>query len=364
MLIHITKKLSDWLAPGKLPAPPEGFDKLYSWRGNITQEEGFEFIVFMNEASRYVVAVNRPCKGKNLSDMLFETLRGALLADNVNPAVIDRYIAECGEAKLYRNLGRKETAWLNKATDNVWYSMRESEESLAISQSASSAEVPLHTDASIDEVYRPNRKFYSLLEQYGLPIRGGKAFDLNVRLDLDGNDAVRNIRVSANITFEQLHAVLQKAFGWKNNHLHSFGLFKEWDENYYATPQVELVMTEEDFESNPEAKLVNGAFLSDYLPEFTKILYRYDFGDDWHHYIEVERVIDDCADNLPILLSGEGDAPPEDVGGTSGFAEFIRIINDSNDEDYEFQTNWAKRQFWNPFNFENTANAVKRSLDF
>jgi hypothetical protein len=88
MLIHITKKLSDWLEQSKLPASPEGFDKLYSWRSNITQEEGFEFIVFMNEASRYVVAFNRPCKEENLSDMLFETLRGALLADNINPAVI------------------------------------------------------------------------------------------------------------------------------------------------------------------------------------------------------------------------------------------------------------------------------------
>jgi hypothetical protein len=70
----------------------------YERSREITQEEGFEFIVFMNEASRYVVAANRPNKEKSISDILFETLRGALLADNVNPAVIDRYIAECGEA--------------------------------------------------------------------------------------------------------------------------------------------------------------------------------------------------------------------------------------------------------------------------
>jgi hypothetical protein len=158
--------------------------------------------------------------------MLFETLRGALLADNVNPAVIDRYIAGCGEAKLCRNLGRKETAWLNKATDNVWYSMRKSEESLTISQTASLAEVPPYTGAGIDEYCSPNQKLYSLLEQYGLPIRRGKAFDLTARLDLDGNDAVRKIRVSANITFEQLHTVLQTVFGWKNSHLTVSGCSK------------------------------------------------------------------------------------------------------------------------------------------
>jgi hypothetical protein len=123
-------------------------------------------------------------------------------------------------------------------------------------------------------------------------------------------------------------------------------------------------MTGVDSEENPDTKLVNGVILSDYLPEFTKILYRYDFGDDWRHYIGVENIIDDCTDNLPMLLSGKGDAPPEDVGGISGFAEFIRIINDSKDDEHEFQTNWAKRQFWSPFDFEKTADAAKRSLDF
>jgi hypothetical protein len=363
MLFHITKKLGEWLELSKLPSPPEVFDKLYSWRVNLTQEEDFEFIVFMNEASRYVVAVNKPDKGKKLSEMLFETLRGTLLADNINPAVIDRYIAECGDVKNIRNLGRKETAWLNKATDNVWFAMRDSDESFAISQTASSARVPPFTGAGFEEYYRPDEKFYSMLAEYGLPLRKGTAFDLTARLDLDGKDAVRKLRVSSNMTFEQLHKVLQKAFGWKNCHLHSFGLFKEWSEDYYAMPDVELVTTEEDFESNPDAKLVHGVMLLDYLPEFTKILYHYDFGDDWHHYIEIESVIDDCTDDLPLLLSGNGDAPPEDVGGTMGFAEFIRVYYDRKDDEHDFQTSWAKRQFWKPFEFESVADAVKRSLD-
>ena len=78
-----------------------------------------------------------------------------------------------------------------------------------------------------------------------------------------------------------------------------------------------------------------GVKLCDYLPMYNKILYRYDYGDDWHHYIEVENIIEDCGDSLPILLSGDGDAPPEDVGGAGGFAEFLEVMADPGHEDYE-----------------------------
>lgn len=361
MILHITKKLGEWLGLGKLPMNSGDFENLYSWRANLVQEDGFEFIVFVNEASRYVVFVNKP--NRNLPDMLIETLRGAMLADNVNPNVIDRYIKECGEVRFVRNLGRKETAWLNKATDNAWYATRNSEESIAVSQATSAVLVPLYTGLEVSEHYRPKDRFYSMLESYGLPIRSGRAYDLRVRLDLDGNYASRKLRVSANITFEQLHRILQKAFGWKNSHLHSFGMFKEWSKNYYATPDVELVLSEEDFENNPKAKLSANVKLSEYLPQFAKILYRYDYGDDWHHYIELENVIDDCKDELPVLISGEGNAPPEDVGGASGFAEFLKSIGDSNDTEHEFNKNWAKRQFWKPFDFESATRDVSRSLD-
>jgi hypothetical protein len=115
---------------------------------------------------------------------------------------------------------------------------------------------------------------------------------------------------------------------------------------------------------NPDAKLTANIKLSEYLLQYKKILYCYDYGDDWRHYIEIDKVIEGCTDELPLLLSGEGDAPPEDVGGAGGFAEFIRIINDPDDKDYEFNSNRAKRQFWKPFDFETVKGAVKRSLDF
>jgi hypothetical protein len=49
--------------------------------------------------------------------------------------------------------------------------------------------------------------------------------------------------------------------------------------------------------------------LSEYLPEYNKIIYEYENGNgnSLPHYIEIDVVIDDCKDILPLLLSGEGD---------------------------------------------------------
>ena len=62
------------------------------------------------------------------------------------------------------------------------------------------------------------------------------------------------------------------------------------------------------------------------------------------YYLEVENIIDNCEEELPILLSGEGDAPPEDVGGRGGYAEFLDIIADPGHEEYGHMKEWSKSQ--------------------
>ena len=360
MTLHITKKLADKLKLA--PAPQEAGDALYSWRANYVQGHGFHFVVFMNDASRFTVVINeaKAAKLKKLPELFLHTLRETLLAFSVNPEVIEQYIADAGSVTYTKNSDRKKTAQLNKSTDTVWYSLRDYTDDVDLS-----VRVSAETTVGSDEKFVPAEKFLELLGRYGLPVRKCRAFDLNVRFDLDGRDALRRLRVPANLSFERLHKLLQTAFGWKNCHLYSFGLFKEWSGNYYARPDVELVVESDQYdayEANPDAKPVAGVKLSDYVPEYTKILYAYDFGDDWHHYIDVERGIDDCEEELPVLLSGEGDAPPEDVGGIGGFAQFLGIIADPAHEDYEHMTQWAKSQGWGPFDFETVAERVRGRL--
>ena len=60
---------------------------------------------------------------------------------------------------------------------------------------------------------------------------------------------------------------------------------------------------------------------------------------------------------LPILLSGEGDSPPEDVGGAGGFADFLEIISNPKHEEYREMSKWAVG--WKRFDFERVARRVK-----
>jgi hypothetical protein len=182
-----------------------------------------------------------------------------------------------------------------------------------------------------------------------------------VRLLLDGDeiDAIRRLRVPASISFEYLHCILQAAFGWQNYHLYSFGMLKEWDRACYHKPEIKLVSDHEDLEYDPEAIIMDNVKLIDYMCKYQKILYTYDYGDSWLHQIEVENLITDCYEELPVLLSGEGDSPPEDVGGPDGFADFLEIINNPKHEEYEEMKQWAEGQWWRPFDYEKTARMLK-----
>jgi hypothetical protein len=359
MTLHITKKLADKLNLN--PVAESVTDEFLSWRANYVQGHGKRFVVFMNDASRFTVILNeaKAAKLKKLPELFITALRDAFLAIGVNSEVIDRYIADLGSVTYAKNSDRKKTAQLNKSADLTWWALRDYTSDVELSLCVSNIECGTF---SSDEAFTPRIKMLELLGRYGLPVRKFRALDITVRLDLDGNDAVRKLRVPALITFEQLHLVLQAAFSWKNRHMYSFVLFKKWSDNYYARPDIELVASEEDFEANPGAKLMEGLSLADYVPEYRRILYTYDYGDDWRHYIEVDNIIDDCDEDLPVLLSGEGDAPPEDVGGAGGFAEFLKIIANPEHEEYESLTEWSKSQWWKPFDFELTARFVKNRL--
>ena len=355
MVIHLTKKLAEKLKQSPIAEPIQ--DELFSWRANYIQEHGYRFVVFMNDLSRFTVVINnaKSAKLKKLQEEFIQMLREVLLSLCVNPEVIDRYIEELGEITYSRNSDRKRTVQLNKNTEMVWAVMRSYVDDIELSSFANRV---IYNTSGTDEPIIPKQKMLEELRRYELPIRKCRAFDLNVRLDLEGRDAIRRLRVPAEMTFKRFHLLLQKAFEWRNNHLYSFGVFDNRNDNSCISPEVELIASVEDSEMNPDATSVAGMRLSDFVPKYRQILYTYDYGVSWLHYIEVENIIDDCEEELPLLLSGEGDAPPEDIGGIGGFAEFMEIIADPKHEEHEYLKTWANSQWWQTFDFEIVARRI------
>ena len=260
---------------------------------------------------------------------------------------------------LCTNSGKGESARLNVACRNAWYGVQDNTTNAICGVFASHLSVG---DYNVQDRNNPSTTFTEMLSCYGLPVKSTTAFDLTIRLDLDGNDAVRVIRVPSNITFDLLHKVIQKAYCWNDYHLYHFCFYKDDEFDYFAKPEIELVASEEDFEFKPDGILMQSVKLSEYFPKRKKCVYNYDYGDNWYHHIELSGIVEDCDEELPKLLLGSGDAPPEDVGGVGGFADFLRVIADPNDEDYEHFTEWAKSQWWKRFDFKYTAGKVKYSL--
>lgn len=125
----------------------------------------------------------------------------------------------------------------------------------------------------------------------------------------------RRIIVSEDITFAELHEIIQCVFGWGNYHLYQFK-DKEWGgEVRIAEPSD---MDDMYFVDTLDA---NKLLLKHYFQRgaITKIFYEYDFGDSWIHTITLESA-EESTTNIPMCLDGKGACPPEDCGGIYGYA--------------------------------------------
>jgi hypothetical protein len=141
----------------------------------------------------------------------------------------------------------------------------------------------------------------------------------------------RRIQVPSTILLCCLHDALQAVFGWTDSHLHSF----EKDGKYWGVPEYDDLIDESNVRLG---KLLKS--------EGDSMMYVYDFGDDWRHEVVLEKII--SANDLlkvPICLDGARRCPPEDVGGVSGYEEFLEIVFDPTHEEYEHCVAWAGGHF-------------------
>jgi Plasmid pRiA4b ORF-3-like protein len=133
----------------------------------------------------------------------------------------------------------------------------------------------------------------------------------------------RRIQLRADTRLDQLHEILQAALGWENYHLHAFS----FGEEEFGPREPELGL---DF--SDERRVTLGE-LTDLGARFR---YTYDFGDNWEHEILVEDLLDpDPEAHYPILVAAKGACPPEDCGGTWGYADLKEILADPGHDEHQ-----------------------------
>jgi len=144
----------------------------------------------------------------------------------------------------------------------------------------------------------------------------------------------RRVLVESEVTLFDLHQIIQIAMGWHNYHLHEFRIAGE----HFGSPDLGGF---EDVNDDAKTKLhqvIQG--------EKMKFLYEYDFGDSWVHEILVEKVLPvEKGGTYPVCLKGKGACPPEDVGGVWGYADFLEVLADPEDPQYEEMLEWVGGEF-------------------
>ena len=115
--------------------------------------------------------------------------------------------------------------------------------------------------------------------------------------------------------------VLLAAMGWSNTHLHAFAVGNErYGMNYDDFPEGEI-----------DEKTVS---VLQALRDERRFIFEYDFGDSWEHEVVVEELTrPPIGLKFAVCIDGANACPPDDVGGTGGYGEFLEaIVNPAHDE--------------------------------
>ena len=163
-------------------------------------------------------------------------------------------------------------------------------------------------------------------------------FHLRIRLLEVEPEIWRSLVVPGTLRLDKVHLVFQAAMGWTDSHLHQFRMsnalygmhVEEWEDD--ELDEVEYTLAE-------------------VVREGGRFIYDYDFGDSWEHEVIVEYTETiRPALKFAVCLEGARACPPEDCGGTTGYAELLEALRDPGHEEHESYRMWAGEDF-DPFRF-------------
>lgn len=135
----------------------------------------------------------------------------------------------------------------------------------------------------------------------------------------------RRVMIPERITFYELHEVVQILFGWEDMHLHEFVI---------PSDRIRLISKESESHGTffEEETLIDSFF-----KKYKWIRYVYDFGDEWRHKINIEKIDEKYQGRNAVLMKVKGDNFLEDSGG-------IRRMNKSEDNRDSFDKDYVEKQ--------------------
>ncbi len=162
---------------------------------------------------------------------------------------------------------------------------------------------------------------------------------VRIRIELEGTDPQvwRSVDVPLSSTLTALHDIIQVTMRWQGAHMFEFVV----GDQVYGEPYPDDSAWDRKV---LQAKSIRLKTLVERGVD--RFLYVYDFGDNWRHHIILDSVRqgEDHTD-YPAFVGGARRAPPDDVGGISGFEAFLEAVTDPRHEDHDQMLEWNDGSF-------------------
>lgn len=364
MQIGCTKKLQEKMGIVAATQSSHVESDLFCWSAHVVTLNRKKTVIVVNDSSRFgFVLYGLKAKDfKRLDELILQGIRHCLRDEKITDEIIEKYLNEAGTINFSKTRGAKYVSRLNKACERVGF-YEERLDAANIYQPAASRIVnndliKIDKESEYEHPYELICKNFK--QVYGEHIIKCEAVDLIVKLDLGSYIAMRRIITPIDINFEQLHEMIQIAFDWKSSHLYDFNIFnKEGKCILNVISEFEEV---DESRQNCPVILDSEAGISEYVNQKYKIDYRYDYGDNWEHEIAIQDIVADYDKNYPICIRGEGNAPPEDVGGIPGYEEYLEIMANPNHVEHKNMKQWIDSQWYNDFDIELVNRRLKHVL--
>lgn len=148
----------------------------------------------------------------------------------------------------------------------------------------------------------------------------------------------RKVILPAGASFKRLHEIIQQVTNFDDQHTYTF----ELEDVYITNNEVILDEYKKKLFSGRKVKSPVRQKIDAYLEQEKTLQYTYDMGDDWRIQVTLNEIVDDYYFGFPTLLELEGIAPPENVTGAGGYAEFLTVYNNQKDPMFFEMREWAE----------------------
>lgn len=154
------------------------------------------------------------------------------------------------------------------------------------------------------------------------------------RIECDYPEDLAGVSIHPDVTFHQLHRIIQSVMGWENHHLYEFHV----KEKVIGLPDPTFELFIEDREElNARREIVR----QHVQEENTVFTYVYDFGDGWQHTVTLIKIDASMSDPVPLCLDGARCCPLEDVGGIWRYQHLMEVLLTSDHPEREQFMDWG-----------------------